>query len=180
MAYLKFENSKALVKCDVVPLNGNVIALKFDGPVVVNTSGFSLFLDESGEYDIGGDFYKNFTTIYRNDDVTAEYNGYQLSNDDSVYIEEIVNEETEHEYTDEEIAAREKNQKIETINTEIGRLKTELQTTDYIFVKSYEQSIVGESTDEYDFVALHNERQKIRDEINELEQQLADLEETEE
>lgn len=182
MAYLKFQNSKSLVKCDVIPQGQNVVTLKFDSSVVVNTSGFSLYLDEKGEYDISGDSYKGFTTIYRNDDATAEYNGYQLSNDGSVYTEVTEDEVTEpaHEYTDEEIAAMEKSQKISAINSQINALKAQLQETDYIFTKCYELSLIGETSDEYDFAQLHEERQEIRDRINSLEQQIVDLAEEDE
>lgn len=86
MAYLKFLDSENIYKTKVIP-SGNIVTLKFDSDKEVSTAGFDLFLDESCEVDIGGDFYLDYTTIYRNDDVTAEYNGYQLSNDGSVYVE---------------------------------------------------------------------------------------------
>lgn len=82
--YVKFQDSQALIECTVVP-NGNVVTMKFPGSVVVDTSGFQLYLDAGGEYDIGGDDYLGFTTIYRNDEETEKYNGYQLSNDGSTY-----------------------------------------------------------------------------------------------
>lgn len=88
MAYLKFLDSKALMKCTVVPTGKNLVTLKFPDSVTVDTSGFDLFLDEKGEHDIGGDSYHGFTTVYRNDSETAKYNGYQLSNDGSVYEEQ--------------------------------------------------------------------------------------------
>lgn len=82
--YVKFQDSQALIECTVVP-NGNVVTMKFLGSVVVDTSGFNLYLDAGGEYDIGGNDYLGFTSIYRNDEETEKYNGYQLSNDGSVY-----------------------------------------------------------------------------------------------
>lgn len=85
MAYLKFLDSKTLLKCTVVPAGNNIVTLKFPDSVTVDTSGFDLFLDAQGEHDIGGDSYHGFTTVYRNDEETAKYNGYQLSNDGSVY-----------------------------------------------------------------------------------------------
>ena len=85
MAYLKFLDSKTLLKCTVVPAGDNIVTLKFPDSVTVDTSGFDLSLDAQGEHDIGGDSYHGFTTVYRNDEETAKYNGYQLSNDGSVY-----------------------------------------------------------------------------------------------
>ena len=84
MAYLKFLDSNNLIPCKVIP-TGNIVTLEFPGSVIVDKSGFRLYLDPEGEHDIGGDDYLGYTTIYRNDEVTAEYNGYQLSNDGSVW-----------------------------------------------------------------------------------------------
>lgn len=86
MAYLKFLNSSEVYKCKVIPQN-NIVTLKFDSEMKVSTAGFDLYLDEACQTDIGVGFYHDFTTIYRNDETTAEYNGYQLSKDGSVYEE---------------------------------------------------------------------------------------------
>lgn len=85
MAYLRFLDSKKIIQCTVVPESDNVVTLKFPDAVTVDKSGFDLFIDEKGELDIGGDSYHGYNTVYRNDDTTAEYNGYQLSNDGSFY-----------------------------------------------------------------------------------------------
>lgn len=84
MAYLKFLDSNNLIPCTVSPA-GNIVTLEFPGSVIVDKSGFRLYLDAAGDLDIGGEDYLGYTTIYRNDDVTAAYNGYQLSNDGSVW-----------------------------------------------------------------------------------------------
>lgn len=86
MAYLNFLQSKDFIKCSVVPA-GNIVTIKFPEGIspVISTKGFHLYLDEGGNQDIGGEDYLGYTTIYRNDDVTAAYNGYQLSNDGSVW-----------------------------------------------------------------------------------------------
>ena len=83
--YIKFLNTKKPIECTVVP-NGNIVTLKFKDEVVVNTKGFRCYLDEKCEYDISGTSYERFNTVYRNDDETAKYNGYQLSNDGSVWV----------------------------------------------------------------------------------------------
>ena len=83
--YIKFLNSNSPIECSVVP-NGNIVTLKFKNKVVVNTSGFHCYLDKDCEYDISGDSYAGFTNIYRDDEETAKYNGYQLSNDGSVWV----------------------------------------------------------------------------------------------
>ncbi len=86
MAYLKFLNSSEVYKCKVIPQD-NIVTLKFDSDMEVSTAGFNLYLDEKCQTDIGVGFYHDFTTIYRNDDTTDKYNGYQLSKDGSVYEE---------------------------------------------------------------------------------------------
>ena len=92
MAYIKFKDSEKLIHCIVHPVGTNIITLQFPDAesIEVNTSGLDVFLDPEGKKNIGGDAYADFTTIYRNDDVTAEYNGYQLSNDGSVYTPEPI------------------------------------------------------------------------------------------
>ena len=62
------------------------MTIKFPGGTksVISTKGVHLYLDTKGEHDIGGEDYVGFTTIFRNDEVTAAYNEYQLSNGGSV------------------------------------------------------------------------------------------------
>ena len=55
-----------------------------------------------------------------------------------------------------------------SIEEQIAALKTELSSTDYKIIKCSEASLVGEELP-YDIVALHAERQAIRNQINELE-----------
>ena len=83
--YIKFLNEKNPIECTVVP-NGNIVTLKFKDDVVVNTKGFHCYLDEKCEYDISGTSYEKFNTVYKNDGETEKYNGYQLSNDGSVWV----------------------------------------------------------------------------------------------
>lgn len=86
MAYLKFLDDSAVYRVTVVPSN-NIVTLKFKNEKKVSTSGFDLFLDEKCEVDIGGVAYHSFNTVYRDDESTEHYNGYQLSSDGSVYCE---------------------------------------------------------------------------------------------
>jgi hypothetical protein len=53
-------------------------------------------------------------------------------------------------------------------SAKIAELKAELESTDYKIIKCYESQLVGEELP-YDVVALHAERQSLRDKINELE-----------
>ena len=84
MAFIKFKDANTLVQGNVsLGANGNVLTLKFKDNVVVDTSGFEVYLDADKVHKIG--VYTDFTTLYRNDEETAKYNGYQLSNDGSVF-----------------------------------------------------------------------------------------------
>ncbi len=127
MAYLKFLDSNSLIKCSVVPQGENVVSIKFSDAIVVDTSGFDLFLDKEGEVDIGGEHYRGFNTIYRNDEVTAEYNGYQLSNDGSVYVEPEL--EPEYEPTLEEVMEQ-KVSEMNSIQQQIIRDGVDVTLTD--------------------------------------------------
>ena len=84
--YIKFLDSEEPIKCAVSKIAPNVVNLKFAGEIIVNQSGFRAYKDEKCEYDIGGDSYLGYTKMYRNDETTISNNGYQLSNDGSVYI----------------------------------------------------------------------------------------------
>ena len=105
MAYLKFIDSSKIYKCTVIPQD-SIVTLKFDSDMEVSTAGFDLYLDEKCQIDIGIGFYHDFTTVYRNDETTAKYNGYQLSNDGSIYREpDSISEEPVYEPTIEELKA---------------------------------------------------------------------------
>lgn len=114
MAYVRFLGDEAAHKAIVIPNETeNIVTLKFEEEKEVNTSGFDLFLDEEFEVDIGGDSYHGYTTMYRNDETTEEYNGYQLSNDGSVYVPPEPEPEPEpYEPTLEEL----KEQKVSEMN----------------------------------------------------------------
>ena len=53
-------------------------------------------------------------------------------------------------------------------SAQIAELKAQLSSTDYKIIKCSEAQLVGEELP-YDIVALHEERQALRDKINELE-----------
>ena len=116
---------------------------------------------------VQGDF-SDFNTIFK-----SKENVYELS------INEIYEEQKsivipEKEYTAEELAELEKNKKIDDINFKIVKLKNQIDTTDYKIIKAYEYSLVGEDTG-YDINALHVERENIRKQINDLEDELVSL-----
>ena len=54
---------------------------------------------------------------------------------------------------------------------EIERMKSELQESDYKVIKCAEAMAVGAELP-YDVASLHNERQALRDKINELESEV--------
>ena len=56
-------------------------------------------------------------------------------------------------------------------SSEIERLKSELQESDYKVIKCAEAMAVGAEMP-YDVASLHNERQALRDKINELESEV--------
>lgn len=62
----------------------------------------------------------------------------------------------------------------QTLEQKVRDLKAELQASDYKVIKCAESNLLGTEL-EYDVDALSKERQAIRDEINELEQKLANM-----
>ena len=60
------------------------------------------------------------------------------------------------------------------IQMEIKRLKSELQDSDYKVIKCAEAMAIGAEMP-YDVASLHNERQALRDKINELESEVGDV-----
>ena len=83
--YIKFLDSKTPIECAVKKIAPNIVELKFADEIILDTSGFKAYKDKECEYDIGGNSYIEFTTVYRNDETNVAKNGYQLSNDGSVY-----------------------------------------------------------------------------------------------
>lgn len=179
MAYVKFLDSKKIIPCEVLPQGEHIVRMKFPKDVVANVSGFMVYLDSKGEYDIGGNHYKNFKTMYRNDEETAKYNGYELSNDGSIYVAPP-EPEPEPEPTPEEIAERERQEKISELQMQISGLQSQLSETDYIIIKAYEASLVGEILTEYNYDEIHAQRQDLRDRINALELELSVYQNTQE
>lgn len=58
--------------------------------------------------------------------------------------------------------------------SEIERIKSELQESDYKVIKCAEAMAVGAEFP-YNMTELHNERQALRDKINELEMEVGDV-----
>lgn len=97
-----------------------------------------------------------------------------------IYVEEQPQAVRLSEFQSQEIRYREEAHQIiayyevvdyspDRITIEIDRLKSELTTTDYQVIKSYEYAL-AEQPLPYDLTVLHSERQLLRNRINELEQ----------
>lgn len=134
----------------------------------INTSGFKLYLDPDCKYPLDQGEYEAYTTLYRKGD-----NWHELSDDGSVYTEPEV-APVQPEPTEEELAEQERQQQISQLTAQIDDLKARIAASDYKVIKTYEYTLLGEQT-EYDMETVHAERQALRDQINTLETQLADL-----
>ena len=165
MAFIKYTNSDALLPVVVRATDNHVIRIATDAEP--NLSGFRLYLRDNTDYPLDNGEYEGYTTLYRRGD-----GWYELSDDGSVYME--VSPVQPAEMTDEERAALERQKQITAINAQINAIKEQIRSTDYQIIKSYEYSLVGKET-EYDIVALHTERQAQRDQINALQEQLAEM-----
>lgn len=166
MGYIKFKSKKTVQKVIVSEESPHVIRITGDN-VEVNTDGFRLYLDEDCKYPLDNGEYEAYNTLFREGD-----GWYELSDDGSVYVEPVA--PVQPEPTEEEKAAMEKQNRIAAINNQIAALKKQIGDTDYRLYKMYEYEKVGKETG-YDIFAMHEERQAIRDQINALEAQLAEL-----
>ena len=162
MGYIKFKKKKTVTKVIVSEESPHVIRITGDN-LTVNTDG----LDEGCKYPLDNGEYEAYTTLFRAGD-----GWYELSNDGSVYIEPVA--PVQPEPTEEELAEQARQQQISQLTAQIDGLKAQIAASDYKIIKTYEYALLGEQT-EYDIETVHAERQALRDQINTLETQLADL-----
>jgi hypothetical protein len=167
MGYIKFKNKETVSKVIVSEESPHVIRITRDN-IIVNTDGFRLYLDAECKYPLDNGEYAEYTTLFREGD-----GWYELSNDGSVYTEPEV-APVQPELTEEEKVELARQQQISQVIAQIDDLKARIAASDYKIIKTYEYTLLGEQT-EYDIEAVHAERQALRDQINALETQLADL-----
>lgn len=167
MGYIKFKNKETVSKVIVSEESPHVIRITGDN-IIVNTDGFRLYLDAECKYPLDNGEYAEYTTLFREGD-----GWYELSNDGSVYTEPEV-APVQPELTEEEKVELARQQQISQVIAQIDDLKARIAASDYKIIKTYEYTLLGEQT-EYDIEAVHAERQALRDQINALETQLADL-----
>lgn len=152
---LKYQNDDSIYEIEFKKISKNIVEITGDFPI--QTDGFTLSREKHEDnWD-----YSAFTTVYKEVE-----NGCQFSNDGSVYVEPIVPEPTT-----EELAELAEKERIEAIQNEIDELKAQLESTDYKVIKCYEYGMVGLEFP-YDVQELHEQRQAIRDIINEKEAEL--------
>ena len=166
MGYIKFKNKETVSKVIVSEESPHVIRITGDN-IIVNTDGFRLYLDADCKYPLDNGEYAAYTTLYSKGD-----GWYELSDDGSVYIEPV--EPVQPDPTEEELAEQARQQQISQVIAQIDDLKARIAASDYKIIKTYEYTLLGEQT-EYDIEAVHAERQALRNQINTLETQLADL-----
>lgn len=176
MAKIKFVESNIEFSAKLKCVNDRVIC-EFESVEDADSSPISEGFIEINEHNdvVQGDF-SEYKYIYKKESDTI----FVLTCDkDDVYVEpEISDEEaigTSTEPTEEELAEIERNNKIVNINSQISLLKEQLDSTDYIFIKCYEASLVGEEINEYNLESIHNTRQSLREQINSLEAELQNL-----
>lgn len=170
MAYIKYKDADEFIEAIVCPVANHVVRITGED-ITPSENGFRLYLRDNDLYPLDNGEYDAYTTLYN-----VGEGWFELSDDGSVYEEfpEVIPETL----TEEQKAELEKRQQISTIQNQIINLKAQITATDYQVIKTYEYSLVGLESD-YDIEALHQERQAIRNQINELEIRLAELTETE-
>lgn len=169
--FLKEDNKRNVISYGYKSSSGNdILHLEFfnteDIPAEETIKSGVLVYNPDNDL-VQGDF-SNFITIYKHKE-----NIYELSIDE-VYVESPIVIEPIKKYTDEELKEIEKNNKISELNSQINDLKRQLDSTDYMIIKAYEYSLVGKETG-YDIKSLHKERDIIREQINNLENMISEL-----
>lgn len=101
-----------------------------------------------------------FTPRYDYNQIEVIENGKTMLVDDYTII--VTAAQVYQEWKEQPLIEKEINQ--------IEALKTQISETDYQIIKCYEYSLVNKELP-YDIELLHNERQTLRDEINQLESQ---------
>lgn len=162
--YIKFLNSsKVLEDCTLRTIRQGVIRLNLKEKPENPYAGFMAYLDKGCTVLIGN--YESYRTKYKDsEDKTVLF----LSTGE-IYKEPPMEEIPE--LTPEEIAAQERERRIEELQAQIAGYKARIDATDYRIIKAYEYSIVGMES-EYDMEELHKERQSYRDKINMLEAEI--------
>ena len=166
MGFIKYKNKDTPQLAEASQKGPHVIRITGED-LEVNTSGFRIYLDAACNYSLDKGEYEKYTTMYREGD-----GWYELSDDGSVYVEPIA--PVQPEPTEEELAELARQRQISQVNAQIADLKNRIAASDYKVIKTYEYTLMGEQT-EYDMETVHAERQALRDQINMLETQLADL-----
>ena len=166
MGYIKFKNKRTTQLVVVSIESPHVVRITADN-IEVNTNGFHLYLDPDCKHPLDQGEYEAYTTLYRKGD-----GWYELSDDGSVYTEPVA--PVQPEPTEEELAEQARQQQISQVTAQIEGLKNRIAASDYKIIKTYEYALLGEQT-EYDIEEVHADRQALRDQINTLEIQLADL-----
>jgi len=121
----------------------------------------------SGSFTVGENLFLKDVEVFETDIQieSDKVKAYRVENNTLIFDED--------KYT-QLLAKRQILNKKSELESQIAELKSQLTTSDYKIIKSYELSLVGKES-EYDLTTLHNERQELRDLINSLEQQIATL-----
>ena len=129
MGYIKFKNKETVQKVIVSEESPHVIRITGDN-LVVNTDGFSLYLDEDCKYPLDNGEYEAYNTLFREGD-----GWYELSDDGSVYVEPVA--PVQPEPTEEERAELARQQQISQLPAQIDGLKAQIAARDYKIIKTY-------------------------------------------
>lgn len=177
MSKIKYNESNLEYSVKLKNINDRIIC-EFDAIDDAKSAPLSEGFYELNEHNdiIQGD-YSDYKYVYKKESdlifiLTKDKNDvYTEPEDNRDSTTEILN----RELTEEEKEEMERQSKILNIKYQIESLKSQLNDTDYIFIKCYEASLVGEEINEYDLESIHNTRQSLREQINSLEAELQNL-----
>lgn len=172
MSKIKYNESNLEYSVKLKNINDRIIC-EFDAIDDAESAPLSEGFYELNEHNdiIQGD-YSDYKYVYKKESDLI----FILTKDkNDVYTEDSNTEIVNRELTEEEKEEMERQSKILNIKCQIESLKSQLNNTDYIFIKCYEASLVGEEIEEYDLDTIHSNRQNLREQINALEGELLEL-----
>lgn len=171
MDKIKFNQTDNVFTADI-KLSGNVVSLTFDGNTPSDDVLISGFVSLNEYNDMVQGNFIDYKTIYNRSGATIE-----LSNNGSIYVEPVIEEVIVPEPTAEELELQRKNNEIMSLESQITSAQSQLDSTDYYFIKTTEETLLNKErsyTDEF-LISISTQRDEYRSQINVLQSQLEAL-----
>lgn len=170
MQKIKFNKDDIIASADLVAI-GNRLKCSFSDEDIIDyfENGEFGFVELNEHNDFVQADYSEYNYVYQKID---EFTVILTTDPDDIYVEPEITEDAV-DFSAVELSEAQK--RVFQINIEIDNLRKMIADSDYKIIKAYEYSMVGIEEPPYDIVKLHEDRQALRDRINELEEELISI-----